>query len=299
MNWEDAIKNYNSHIKYVDRKANQTIENYLNDLKHYQNYFIEKKVELDEIDTKMINQYLQELNDRCSNATVLRAKTSIISFHKFLSQYYKLKVNPASSIQKIKKIQRLPKTINLNAINIILEENHSEHEKFHIAMFDVLYSCGLRVSELVNLNLNQLFLEQGYIRVIGKGDKERVIPMADVTRRNLKSYIDKERFLWLKSKSNIVFIKPDGKPINRQYVYTSLKQRCKRLGLDIDISPHKLRHSFATSLLNGGADLRIVQELLGHSDISTTQIYTHVEGKRMHEAYNKFHPMNKDRGKEK
>lgn len=298
MNWDDALKAYESHITYVDRKSNKTIENYLNDLKHYHQYFLDLNVNPDDISTKQINQFLQEVNDRSANATVLRIKTSIVSFHKFLSQYYKLKLNPASSIQKIKKIYRYPKTINLSNINQILEEKHSEHESFHIAMFDVLYSCGLRVSELVNLNLNQIFLEQGYIRVIGKGDKERIIPMADITRKNLKKYIDNERFLWLKNKSNIVFIKPDSKPINRQYVYNSLKNRCKELGLDIDISPHKLRHSFATSLLNGGADLRIVQELLGHSDISTTQIYTHVEGKRMHDAYNKFHPMNKDRGKE-
>ena len=298
MNWDEALKTYESHITYVDRKSNKTIESYLNDLKHYHLYFSELNVNPDDISTKQINQYLQEVNDRSANATVLRIKTSIVSFHKFLSQYYKIKSNPASSIQKIKKIYCYPKTINLTSINQILDENHSEHESFHIAMFDVLYSCGLRVSELVNLSLNQLFLEQGYIRVIGKGDKERVIPMADVTRKNLKKYIDKDRFLWLKNKSNMVFIKPDGKPINRQYVYNSLKNRCKELGLDIDISPHKLRHSFATSLLNGGADLRIVQELLGHSDISTTQIYTHVEGKRMHDAYNKFHPMNKDRGKE-
>ena len=298
MNWDDALKAYESHITYVDRKSNKTIENYLNDLKHYHQHFLDLNVNPDDISTKQINKFLQEVNDRSANATVLRIKTSIVSFHKFLSQYYKLKSNPASSIQKIKKIYRYPKTINLSNINQILEENHSEHESFHIAMFDVLYSCGLRVSELVNLNLNQIFLEQGYIRVIGKGDKERIIPMADITRKNLKKYIDNERFLWLKSKSNIVFIKPDSKPINRQYVYNSLKNRCKELGLEIDISPHKLRHSFATSLLNGGADLRIVQELLGHSDISTTQIYTHVEGKRMHDAYNKFHPMNKDRGKE-
>lgn len=298
MNWEDTLKNYESHITYVDRKSTQTINNYLNDLKHYSQFFIELKVNPDEIKTKQINEYLQEVNNRCANSTVLRTKTSIVSFHKFLSQYYKLKLNPASSIQKIKKIYRYPKTINSANINRILEENHSEHELFHIAMFDVLYSCGLRVSELVNLNLNQLYLEQGYIRVIGKGDKERIIPMADITKKNLKEYIDKNRFLWLKNKSNYVFIKPDGKQVNRQYVYNSLKNRCKEIGLDIDISPHKLRHSFATALLNGGAGLRIVQELLGHSDISTTQIYTHVEGKRMHDAYNKFHPMNKERGKD-
>lgn len=298
MNWEDTLKNYESHITFVDRKSTQTINNYLNDLKHYSQFFIELKVNPDEIKTKQINEYLQEVNNRCANSTVLRTKTSIVSFHKFLSQYYKLKLNPATSIQKIKKIYRYPKTINSANINKILEENHSEHELFHIAMFDVLYSCGLRVSELVNLNLNQLYLEQGYIRVIGKGDKERIIPMADITKKNLKEYIDKNRFLWLKNKSNYVFIKPDGKQVNRQYVYNSLKNRCKEIGLDIDISPHKLRHSFATALLNGGADLRIVQELLGHSDISTTQIYTHVEGKRMHDAYNKFHPMNKERGKD-
>ncbi|MHB8096199.1 MAG: tyrosine-type recombinase/integrase [Erysipelotrichaceae bacterium] len=185
MNWDDALKAYESHITYVDRKSNKTIENYLNDLKHYHQYFLDLNVNPDDISTKQINQFLQEVNDRSANATVLRIKTSIVSFHKFLSQYYKLKLNPASSIQKIKRIYRYPKTINLSNINQILEENHSEHESFHIAMFDVLYSCGLRVSELVNLNLNQIFLEQGYIRVIGKGDKERIIPMADITRNTL------------------------------------------------------------------------------------------------------------------
>lgn len=298
MIWKDAIKSYQTHISYVDRKAKLTIENYLRDINRYYLYCESNKIDLDQVTTNHINEFLQKLNDNHSNSTVLRTKTSIISFHKFLNQYYKLNDNPASNIQKIKKIHRYPKTINLNQINQILEINNTKHESFQVAMFDVLYSCGLRVSELVNLNLNQLFLEQGYIRVIGKGDKERVIPMADVTRRNLKKYIDNERYLWLKNKSNLVFIKPNGKPLTRQYVYMSLKQRCNELGLMIEISPHKLRHSFATALLNGGADLRIVQELLGHSDISTTQIYTHVEGKRMHEAYNRYHPMNKDKGKE-
>lgn len=298
MNWEDAIKSYHTHISYVDRKAELTIENYLRDINRYYLHCKSINLELVDVKTNHINVFLQELNENNSNSTVLRMKTSVVSFHKFLNQYYKLKDNPASNIQKIKKIHRYPKTVNLNQINEILEINNTKHESFQIAMFDVLYSCGLRVSELINLNLNQLFLEQGYIRVIGKGDKERVIPMADVTRRNLKKYIDNERYLWLKNKSNLVFIKPNGKPLTRQYVYMSLKQRCNELGLMIEISPHKLRHSFATALLNGGADLRIVQELLGHSDISTTQIYTHVEGKRMHEAYNRYHPMNKNKGKE-
>jgi integrase/recombinase XerD len=298
MNWEDAIKSYHTHISYVDRKAELTIENYLRDINRYYLHCKSINLELVDVKTNHINVFLQELNENNSNSTVLRMKTSVVSFHKFLNQYYKLKDNPASNIQKIKKIHRYPKTVNLNQINEILEINNTKHESFQIAMFDVLYSCGLRVSELINLNLNQLFLEQGYIRVIGKGDKERVIPMADVTRGNLKKYMDNERYLWLKNKSNLVFIKPNGKPLTRQYVYMSLKQRCNELGLMIEISPHKLRHSFATALLNGGADLRIVQELLGHSDISTTQIYTHVEGKRMHEAYNRYHPMNKNKGKE-
>ena len=193
MNWEDALKSYESHINYVDRKAKLTIENYLRDLNRYYLYFKNQNIELSDISSKLINTYLQDLNDEKSNASVLRAKTSIVSFHKFLNQYYKLENNPATSIQKIKKIHRYPKSINLTKINQILEENNTVHEAFHIAMFDVLYSCGLRVSELVNLNLNQLFLEQGYIRVLGKGDKERVVPMADITRRNLKKYIDNDR----------------------------------------------------------------------------------------------------------
>lgn len=296
LDWNKAIDAYVQQLEFVDRKSKNTIQAYLHDLKAYSAYFTKKDIELEQIQSDQINAYLQILNDEYANASVLRAKTSIINFHRFLKQYYQLKDNPASHIQKIRKLHRYPKTIDQSQIDKLLIQENLKHERFHLAMIDVLYSCGLRVTELVELTLNQVYLDQAYLRVLGKGNKERMVPMAAITVENVKRYLDLDRYVWLKSKSNRVFIKPNGKAITRQYVYTMLKKRSQQLGMDLEISPHKLRHSFATSLLNGGADLRVVQELLGHADISTTQIYTHIEKKRMQEAYRKFHPMNDKKG---
>ncbi len=296
LDWQKAIEAYSNQLEYVDRKAKNTIQAYLRDLNAYSKYFIDKDIRLEQVQSEQINTYLHTLNDAYANASVLRAKTSIINFHRFLKQYYQLKDNPASHIQKIRKLHRYPKTIEQNHIDNLLTQENLKHERFHVAMIDVLYSCGLRVSELVELTLSQVYLEQAYLRILGKGNKERMVPMASITVANVRRYMEMDRYVWLKSKSNRVFIKPNGKAITRQYVYTMLKKRSQELGLDLEISPHKLRHSFATSLLNGGADLRVVQELLGHADISTTQIYTHIEKKRMQEAYRKFHPMNDKKG---
>lgn len=296
LDWTTSLNAYKQHLEFVDRKSKNTIQAYLHDLNAYANYFIKQQLDIEQIQSEQINTYLQLLNDEYANASVLRAKTSIINFHRFLKQYHQLNDNPASHIQKIRKLHRYPKIIDQSQIDGLLSEEKLKHERFHLAMIDVLYSCGLRVTELVDLTLNQIYLEQGYLRILGKGNKERMVPMASITVENVKRYLDFDRFVWLKTKSNRIFIKPSGKPITRQYVYTMLKARSRDLGLEIEISPHKLRHSFATSLLNGGADLRVVQELLGHADISTTQIYTHIEKKRMQEAYQKFHPMNDKKG---
>lgn len=296
IDWHNAIEAYAKHLEFVDRKSKNTVQAYLGDLKAYSKYFINEGIDFDLIQSEQINAYLQSLNDAHANASVLRAKTSIINFHRFLTQYFKLKENPASHIQKIRKLHRYPKTIDQNQIDNLLTQENLKHERFHLAMIDVLYSCGLRVSELVDLTLSQVYLDQGYLRILGKGNKERMVPMAPITVENVKRYIDLDRYVWLKSKSNRVFVKPNGKAITRQYAYTMLKRRSEQLGMNLEISPHKLRHSFATSLLNGGADLRVVQELLGHADISTTQIYTHIEKKRMQDAYRKYHPMNEKKG---
>jgi integrase/recombinase XerD len=141
--------------------------------------------------------------------------------------------------------------------------------------------------------MNQVFLDEGFLRIVGKGNKERIVPMADATRQNLRHYLVAVRPLVQKNRTSVVFLNQKGNPLSRQYVYTLLVNLEKRLGLTTHLSPHKLRHSFATALLNGGADLRVVQELLGHSDIKTTQIYTHIEEKRLRDAYDQHHPKRK------
>jgi integrase/recombinase XerD len=293
MNWEIALKDYKAYLSMIDQKSNNTISAYMSDLTLYSHYFITRLIDLSNLESSLINEFIYSLNSSRSNSSMLRLCSSIKNFHHYISQYNPEIKDPSINIVKIKKISRLPVYISSNTIDTILKDDKQTLNALSLAIIDILYACGLRVSELVNLTLTQVYIEEGFLRILGKGNKERFVPIASITLLNLKSYIDNERFLWLKGKSNYVFIKPNGKRISRQYVYTMLK----RIGLVNDInesiSPHKLRHTYATALLNGGANLRVVQELLGHSDISTTQIYTHIEPDRIGKAYDAFHPKSK------
>ncbi len=297
MNWEEAIQEYSHHLKFVERRADKTLNAYLSDLAHYRNHMnSSKNRSIMEVTQEDINEYLMDEGEAKSNATLLRKISSIKSFHHYLNLYHPDISDPTISLMKIKKIEQLPSVISQQDVEKLLYEEEGLLPKLHLAMIDILYSCGLRVSEVVDLTMNQIYLDQGFLRVIGKGNKERIVPMAPLTVISMTDYISTSRMTWLKNKTNFVFIKPNGSQVTRQYIYTVVKLRCQKANLKISVSPHKLRHSFATELLAGGADLRVVQELLGHSDISTTQIYTHVESKRLHNAYDSFHPGNKLKG---
>jgi len=293
MNWETAISQYVDHLTYVERKAKLTIESYKSDLKNLQNYLEINQIDFDAVDTVNLNLFITNEVHHKSNASVLRLVSSIKGFYSYLNRLDEKRIDPTLNLIKIKKTTRLPKIINQDEINQLLESQEGSHLNLDLTLIDLLYSCGLRVSELVTLKLNQVYLDDGYLRILGKGNKERMVPMGKLTASNLRNYITSTRLMWLKTKTENVFINPKGKAISRQYVYTMLVSKEKALGFDHHISPHKLRHSFATSLLNGGADLRVVQELLGHTDISTTQIYTHVEENRLKSAYDKIHPKRK------
>lgn len=287
---QDAFKN---QLHFVELKAAHTIQNYLFDIEAYKNYFVGLNLKPQDISSDDVQTYLEFISSFKANASILRTVSTLKHFHLFIDIYFELQHNPTLTLTKVKKINRLPVVLKESDIQSLLETHNQVNDPFYLAMIDVLYSCGLRVSELVELSFNQLFLEEGYLRILGKGDKERMIPIAPITKANLQYYIEGERITWLKGKSNYVFLKPNGKQITRQYVYNMLRSKGIEVGIKGPISPHKLRHSFATALLNGGADLRTVQELLGHSDISTTQIYTHIDHKRLHDAYDQFHPLKK------
>ena len=293
MNWETAISQYIDHLTYVERKAKLTQASYLSDLKQVQHYFDSLGVDFDHVDTAALNRFIEIEIRLKSNASMLRMISSIKGLFHFQSRLDEKRHDPTVTMLTIKKTRRYPKTVSTKEIDQLLESKEGGHLDLELTMIDLLYSCGLRVTELVTLKLNQVYLDDGYLRILGKGNKERMLPMGKLTGSNLRHYITTTRAIWIKNKTENVFITPKGKPVSRQYVYTMLVAKEKALGLAHHISPHKLRHSFATSLLNGGADLRVVQELLGHSDISTTQIYTHIEENRLKSAYDKIHPKRK------
>lgn len=294
--WDIALKSFENQLSHVELKAPLTVENYLRDLKVYQNHFEGQGTLPEDIIPDTLNEFLREYSTTHAQASLLRMVSAVRHFHGFLERYHNLQHNPTLNLKNFRKPQRSPEIIGQKAVQAILETTDARLDVFHLAMLDILYACGLRVSELVNLTFNQVFLEEGYLRVLGKGSKERIVPMAEITRKNLKHYLDTDRGTWAKGKTQAVFIKPDGRQITRQYVYRVLKSRYRQAGFSGAISPHKLRHTFATALLEGGADLRTVQELLGHANIATTQIYTHIDQKRLHDAYDRFHPLNKGKG---
>ena len=242
-----------------------------------------------------INDYLIELREDFTPATVNRRLASIRSFHRFLAQRDPELIDPSRFLRGSKKQAHLPLYLNETEITRILESfNTSDLDVLHKSIIELLYGCGLRVSECCSLRMKQLHLDQKIIRVTGKGNKERMLPLHAEGSTVLRQYVVYVRPQWEKTRSPYVFLNSRGMPLNRQYVHHMIKEKVRELGLNPHYSAHSFRHSFATHLLDGGADLRVVQELLGHSDIQTTQIYTHVQNKRLKQAYDCFHPFAKE-----
>ena len=291
----DAINDYIRYISFVERKSRATITSYQNGLNKYQQYLFKIGIEnIEDIDSLILFQYF--LNMNCINTSKNHQLSVLKSFHHYLTITYQLK-DPTLNLSSFPKQKALPKYFNPKDIEMLLDSfKNDDMDIFHKAILEVLYGCGLRVSELINLKLNQTHLKQGYIQVLGKGNKERMIPIHSRSIKALNEYIQLIRISWDINHSKYVFINPKGKMITRQYVHTMIKDKLLQLNLNPNLSAHSFRHSFATHLLDGGADLKVVQELLGHSDIKTTQIYTHIQEKRLLDAYDLFHPRSKKDG---
>lgn len=294
MNWTQALDDYVHHLRFIRRLGAKTISSYLDDLKAVSVYMETHDVS-DPLTVKIehIDGFMEEFSAIHANASILRCHSSLRGFYAFLGDNNPAFADPTDRMATPKRNVKLPVFLSGDEAMKLLIESDDPVEIFNNALIDLLYATGLRVSEAASLTFNQLYLHEGFIRILGKGNKERVVPIAPATLTNIKRYVEQVRPLWIKGKNNAVFIAPKGKQVSRQQIYLVVKSRCVQAGIEENISPHKLRHSFATELLAGGADLRVVQELLGHSDISTTQIYTHVESKRLHRAYDDFHPGNK------
>ncbi len=231
-----------------------------------------------------VNSYILKLREKCYTASsVVRKIASLRGFFKWLSANEYILTDPVQTLEQPKLPKKLPKVMSIEEISTILNSNLNIEETLIV---ELLYGCGLRVSELVNLKLNNIDIKAKYIQCYGKGSKERIVPFGKKAQAALNKYLKVRDINILKNKlsdTKVLFIKDDGKNLTRQDVYNFIRKQGEKIHKHI--SPHTLRHSFATHLLENGADLRVVQELLGHSDVSTTQLYTHITKKRLKEVY--------------
>jgi integrase/recombinase XerD len=293
----DHIQDFIHYLTVERGLANNTIVSYERDLKSYKQFLNEKLniQEVQNIQRYHILQYLHFLKDQGkSSKTIARHIASIRAFHQFLLREKAADEDPSVHIETPQIERKLPKVLSLEEVERLLEtpELTSPIGYRDKAMLELLYATGIRVSEMVHLNLSDVHLIMGFIRCYGKGKKERLVPIGEKATKALEEYLDKGRpkLVRQKHKTDALFLNHHGKRISRQGFWKNLKSIAVKAGIQKELTPHTLRHSFATHLLENGADLRAVQEMLGHADISTTQIYTHVTKTRLKDVYKMYHP---------
>lgn len=291
----EQIEDYLHYLQVERGLSANTIQSYRQDLQEADAFFKTQTKSIAEIDQFVILNFLEQLQQqRKARNTVIRVVSTLRRFFQYLVQFGVIKDDPMLKVDSPKKAQTLPDVLTVAQVNQLLSMPNI-NQKLGIrdrAILETLYATGLRVSELVNLKLGDLHLPMNLLQTIGKGDKERIIPISDVAVDWLNRYLTTTRVALLDGKPNteFVFLNAHGRQLTRQAIWLMIKKYVNQAGIKRHVTPHTLRHSFATHLLENGADLRIVQELLGHSDISTTQIYTHVSHQHLTEVYNKYHP---------
>lgn len=293
----DPIEDYLHFIKVERQLSDNTLQSYKRDLLAYARhlYHEQKKSDFNQVIREHILLYLDSLRAvGKSSKTVSRQISSIRSFHQFLLREKVCDQDPTVHLEMPKKEQTLPKVLSIEDIDALISAPSIEKPQGirDIAILEMMYGSGMRISELIALNLEDVHITMGFVRVFGKGGKERIIPLGRGALTACTNYLNDARpqLLGNAPKNDAFFITQRGKGFTRQGCWKIIKEHAQTAGITKEITPHVLRHSFATHLIENGADLRAVQELLGHSDISTTQIYTHVSKTRLSEVYKQFHP---------
>jgi len=292
---EEFIKEFMDYLSVERGLSKNTLESYGRDLNKYAGYLKKKGISnLERVKRPDIQDFMMGLKDGKLNASsIARNLVAIKVFHRYLTSQRLLKEDVTSVIETPKLWKTLPDVLDLKEVEAILDSPNTRLKQGlrDKAALELMYATGMRVSELVNLKLTDLHMEMGFVRCLGKGQKERIIPVGSKAKEALQKYIEKARPKFLKQKeSKSLFLTRLGKPMSRQTFWMIIKHYVKDARIKKRVTPHTLRHSFATHLLQNGADLRIVQELLGHTNISTTQIYTHINKERLKQIHQKFHP---------
>ena len=290
MNIKDAIEDFINYCVFEKGLSDKTKESYENDLKVYSEFLKENNIEdIENIKSDHIKNFLKARENE-ETTTIAHNLTVIKNFHTYLLKENITKNNVSEFIERPKLKKALPKTLSIEDVDKLLNiELKTPFDYRNKAMLELMYGCGLRVSELISIELNDIDMVNCLIRVYGKGSKEREIPLGEYAIHYLQEYISRRDLLLKKKPCTKLFLNNHGQGMTRQGFFKNLKEILKEKGLNPEVSPHTLRHSFATHLINQGADLRSIQEMLGHSDISTTKIYTKVTDEKVLNDYNEYH----------
>lgn len=291
----ELVDGFLSYISVERGMAKNTLISYRRDLRRFFNFLKSKNTNtIQDVSRQLINSFMLDERDRgLSPNSVGRELACIKSFFKFLVSEAKIKEDVANIIESPKLWKKLPSALSLDEVEALLGAPNIRDwmGMRDRACLELMYATGMRVSEIVNLKMDDINMDVGFVKCFGKGSKERIVPFGKKAKEALSKYLDKVRPILLKNKiSNSLFLTRLGKSMSRQTFWKIIKRYAKEARIKKEITPHTLRHSFATHILERGADLRIVQELLGHADISTTQIYTHIDKDRLKSIHHKFHP---------
>ncbi len=291
--FDGALDDYIQHLRVERGLSKHTVDGYAHDLVRFGAWLADERASLDATDEARVAGYLVTLSQEGLSArTQARALSAIRGFFRFLVQEGRHRCDPTELLEGPRLLRKLPDILNRDEVLQLLEAptGSKPNRVRDRAMLHTMYAAGLRVTELIELDLANVNLEEGFVSALGKGNKRRIVPIGAHARVAIAEYLAKVRPKWARPASRACFVTARGKAMTRQAFWSSLKKYARATGITKPISPHKLRHSFATHLLTGGADLRSVQTMLGHVDISTTQIYTHVTGDHLRKMHERYHP---------
>ena len=289
----NLVENFLNFLQNDKKLSDNTLQSYNRDIKLYCNYLTENNMDMVNTDSEEIKEYLESLKTKGKAvSTVSRNLASLRSFYQYLHRTKVISDDPTVNIESPKIERKPPKILTSEQIELLLEQPKCVDLKGYRdkAMLELVYATGIRVTELISLNVDDINLDEGFIKCQGKS-KERVIPIGSLAINALKEYMDKSRSILLKDESDkALFVNVNGQRLTRQGFWKIIKQYKAQANIDVDITPHTLRHSFAVHLLENGAELRAIQEMLGHSDISSTQVYAQIGQNRIKDVYMKTHP---------
>jgi integrase/recombinase XerD len=297
MNWDKTIESYRNYLMVEKSLSPNSVEAYVSDIRKLMAYFDLNKMNLkpDTVELKHLKQFISEINEKgMSCRTQARIISGIKSFYKYLLIEDSIVKDPTALLEAPKIGRKLPDILSLREIDSVLDavDIKKKEGARNRAMVETMYSCGLRVSELVNLKISNLYFDLGFVKIEGKGNKERLIPISKKAINEISLYMEgyRKKTDIQKGHENILFLNRRGTMLTRVMIFTIIKNLAKKAGIEKSISPHTLRHSFASHLIEGGADLRAVQEMLGHESILTTEIYTHLDKDYLRNTIVQFHP---------